>query len=642
MKKLILINLLLLIVAINSNAQEIFDAVKANDLTRANALVEKDASVVHTKDGAGNTPLHQAAITGSVSISELLLSKGADINAINTQLNTPLHLAIQNGKDEVAKYLIEKGTDLTIQNIVKKTPLHLTVRHSRKAIAELLIAKGVAIDARDDMGRTPLGLAARETGNVDIAALLISKGADVNVRDVDNWMPLNFAAWKGFKGMIDLLLDHGAEYDASGGRAPQMLQFAAGCGSARLFRMVSERGKDLFSNEETNNVMMRNAIAGGSTEIVNILMAKNIPIKNDANSFGWSPLHFAASNGHLAMIELLVKNGADLNRRTLSGKSVYNVAEDANQIETLKLIKELGGNSSPQQFPELTGPYLGQAPPGNEPKVFARDIVTGQTEGSNHSSISISPDGREIYWQLYSQIWTTKLENSKWTMPEVLPFSKTIKGIYTDDAPFVSPDNKKMFFISTRPIGTEDTRKENIWYVERTSTGWSEPIPINSEVNATQIHWQVSISNKGTLYFAGNKSDGFGGYDIYYSRFIDGKYAEPVNLSSQFNSKVDEFSPFIAPDETYIIYSRLGMEDRGLYISFKGKDGQWVQPIKMPKSLVGVCPMISPDGKYLFIDTRWVSANFIEELRPMARGLLRGTVRRGIQGGHAKRVPPTS
>jgi hypothetical protein len=316
------------------------------------------------------------------------------------------------------------------------------------------------------------------------------------------------------------------------------------------------------------------------------------------------------------MIELLVKNGADPNKRTLSGKSVYNVAQDADKKEALLLVKKLGGISDPQQFPELMGPYLGQILPENEPLVFARDIVTGQTEGSNHSSISISPDGKEIYWALNQQIWTTGQKNNRWKMPEVLPFSRMIKGIYQDDAPFVSPDNKKMFFISTRPIGTADTRKENIWYVERTSTGWSEPVPINSEVNATQIHWQVSVSNKGTLCFAGKKSDGFGGYDIYCSRFIDGKYAEPINLGSQFNSKVDEFSPFIAPDETYIIYSRLGMEDRGLYISFKEKDGQWGQPIKLPKSLIGVCPMVSPDGKYLFIDTRWVSASFIEELRP--------------------------
>ncbi len=614
--KSILVVIALVFASTITQAQEIFDAVGNHELSKVKALIEKDGSFVHLKDAAGNTPLHQAAITGSVSISELLISKGADINLINTQLNTPLHLAIQNGKDEVSKYLIEKGADLTIQNIVKKTPLHLTVRHNRKAIAELLITKGVAIDARDDMGRTPLGLAARETGNIDIAALLISKGADVNVRDVDNWMPLNFAAWKGFNGIIDLLLDHRADYDSSGGKTPQMLQFAAGCGSALLFKMVSERGKDLFSNEAANNVIMRNAIAGGSTEIVNMLIAKNIPIKNDANSFGWTPLHFAASNGHLAMIELLVKNGADLNKRTLSGKSVYNVAEDANHNEVLQLIKKLGGNPSPQKFPELTGPYLGQTLPGNEPIVFARDIVTGQREGSNHSSVSISPDGKEMYWQLHSQIWTSKLENNKWTMPEVLPFSKTIKGIYMDDAPFVSPDNKKMFFVSKRPIGTADTQKENIWYVERTSTGWSDPIPVNSEVNSIQIHWQVSVSNNGALYFAGNKPDGFGGYDIYYSRLIDGKYAEPINLGLQFNSKFDEFSPFIAPDETYIIYSRLGMEDRGIYISFKGKDGKWGQPIKLPKSLRGVCPMVSPDGKYLFIDTRWISSKIIEELRP--------------------------
>lgn len=616
-KPTIVIVVLLLIVT-NIKGQEIFDAIKNNDFGKVKDLIVKDTSLINLKDPTGNCPLHQAAIVGSVSITELLFSKGASINLINTQLNTSLHLAIINGKDDVAKYLVEKGADLTIQNIVKKTPLHLTVRHNRKDITELLLKKGAVIDAIDDMGRTPLGLAARETGNADIARYLISKGADVNTRDVLGWMPLNFAAWKGFNGMIDLLLDRGADYDSTKVSNSRMLQFAASSGSFRLFKMVLGKGKNLLSNSETNILIMRNAVSGGSTEIVNMLLAKNIPIKNEANSFGWTPLHFAASKGHIQMIELLVKNGADLNSRSLSGKSAYNVAAEADQKETLELIKKLGGSTMPQQFPELRGPYLGQQPPGNETQIFARDIVSGQTEGSNHSTISISPDGKEIYWEYYSQIWTTRLENSKWTIPEVLPFSKDIKGSYMDDAPFVSPDNKKMFFISTRPIEMSDSRKENIWYVEKTSTGWSEPIPVNPEVNSLQIHWQVTISNKGTLYFAGKTAEGFGGYDIYVSSLVDGKYVAPVNLGSQFNSKSEEYSPFIDPNESFIIFSRF--IDNGVavpYISYKSKEGKWLDPVSLEKYIGnGVCCIVSPDGKYLFKDGFWVSAGFIEELRP--------------------------
>ncbi|NIO21388.1 MAG: ankyrin repeat domain-containing protein, partial [Candidatus Aenigmarchaeota archaeon] len=76
MKKLILVSFLLLVAAININAQEIFDAVKANDLAKVKALVEKDTSLINLKDAAGNTPLHIAAIIGFVPIAEYLLSKG--------------------------------------------------------------------------------------------------------------------------------------------------------------------------------------------------------------------------------------------------------------------------------------------------------------------------------------------------------------------------------------------------------------------------------------------------------------------------------------------------------------------------------------------------------------------------------------
>lgn len=604
--------------SINIQAQEIIDAVKNNDPEKIKILLETDVTQINIKDPAGNTPLHIAAVNGSVPLVEMLLSKGADINAVNTQLNTPLHLAIMNGKDEVCKYLIEKGTDLTKQNIVKKTPLHLTVRHNRRAIAEILIAKGAVVDSRDDMQRTPLGLAARESGNVDIAALLINKGADVNVKDAFNEMPLNYAAWKGFNKIIDLLLDNGADYDTTGGRTIQLLRFAAACGSARLFKIVSAKEKNLFKNESLNNGIMRTAISGGSTEIVNILLSKNVPIKHNANIYGWTPLHFAAYNGHSAMIELLVNNGAELSKRTLSGRSPYNLAEQAGKKDALQLLIKLGCKPEPQQFPELKGAYLGQTPPGKEPEIFAPDIVSMQGEG-NHSSLSISPNGKEIYWQSKSQIWTTKLLKDKWTVPEIVSFSKTTNEILGDDVPIISPDGKKIFFTSMRSIGNVSIRKENIWYVDRTSTGWSEPKLVGPEVNAMQLHWQASVANSGTLYFSGNKSDGYGGYDIYYSLLVNGEYIEPINLGSLINSNINEYSPYIAPDESFIIFNRMGREENHLYISFKSKDGQWLKPIKLDESLAGVCPVISPDGKYIFYlgsGIVWASAQFIEELRP--------------------------
>ena len=646
-----------------ANAQEIFNAVRADDLAKVKALVGKDLSLVGLKDANDNTPLHIAAEIGSTSSAEYLIAKGsrldeknkdgnnplhvaalsghvgmvdlflmnkADLRAVNVQQNSPLHLAIINGKDDAARRLIDAGSDLGLKNIVGKTPLHLTVRHNRRAVAEILIAKGSEIDSRDDMKRTPLQLAARETGNVEIAQLLILNGADVNAKDVDGLTSLNLTAWKGFNGIIDLLLDRNAEFTTANNQDLQMLRFAADCGSVRLFQKVAENRPQLFERETRNLNTMRRAIGGGSVAIVKILLAKNIPIPAEADAYGWTPLHVAASKGHAAMVEFVAGKGADLGLRTLSGKSAYNLAEEAGKKELLPIIIKLGGNPDPQKFPSLSGPYLGQAAPEGEPKLFAPDIVSSRRDEANHSSLAISPQEDELYWQEqmaeagpqggWSGIWTTKLRDGRWTKPQLVPFSG--KPRTQDDAPFISPDNKKMFFVSTRPLGSTARNKENIWFAERTPDGWSEPKSVGPEVNGMQLHWQVSVSSAGTLYFCGNRPDGQGGYDVYSSRMVNGEYSTPANLGPVINGRADEFSPFIAPDESYLIFARFAgpPDGPGLFISFRDQNGQWETPVRLDKRYSPVCPIVSPDRKYLFFlgggGVSWVSAKFIEDLRP--------------------------
>ena len=125
MKKVSALSILLLLF-LNLHAQEIFDAVKTNDLGKVRALIGNDPGLVSSKDELGNTPLHTSAIAGSVPIAEYLLSKEADINAVNNQLMTPLHEAIYNKQEAVALLLIEKGADLNRQDMAGNTPLHQT------------------------------------------------------------------------------------------------------------------------------------------------------------------------------------------------------------------------------------------------------------------------------------------------------------------------------------------------------------------------------------------------------------------------------------------------------------------------------------------------------------------------------------
>jgi Tol biopolymer transport system component len=114
------------------------------------------------------------------------------------------------------------------------------------------------------------------------------------------------------------------------------------------------------------------------------------------------------------------------------------------------------------------------------------------------------------------------------------------------------------------------------------------------------------------------------GDDLFYSKYENGKFSDPVKLSEAINSPYAEGKPFIAPDESYLLFIRYDMPasidgGRGLYISFKREDGSWT-PVKNT-NLNGSLPKITPDGKYLFFskggDIYWVDAKIIESFESM-------------------------
>jgi Tol biopolymer transport system component len=184
-----------------------------------------------------------------------------------------------------------------------------------------------------------------------------------------------------------------------------------------------------------------------------------------------------------------------------------------------------------------------------------------------------------------------------------------------------SPDGKRLYFCSDRPNPWDSSLKTHIWYVERSGGGWSEPIIVASPIYSTEDEQgQPTFTRDGTMYFRKGPE---GGFDLYYSRNINGKYSMPIILGNEINTQYHEGKPFIEPDESYLLFIRYGMPasidgGRGLYISFKRKNGSWT-PAKNT-NICGSLPKITPDGKYFFFsrggDIYWVDAKIIEELRP--------------------------
>ena len=155
---------------------------------------------------SGITPLHVAQ---SPEIAQLLITKGADVNAKAKNGITPLYLAQSK---EIADLLLANGAQIDTKEVNHKyfrgkNILHRAAEIGSQQMVKILLLKGANIVSRDDAGRTPLHLASRK----EVAQLLI---ADVNARDNCKRTPLHTAASRGNKEVVQLLIEHSADVNA--------------------------------------------------------------------------------------------------------------------------------------------------------------------------------------------------------------------------------------------------------------------------------------------------------------------------------------------------------------------------------------------------------------------------------------------
>jgi hypothetical protein len=232
------------------------------------------------------------------------------------------------------------------------------------------------------------------------------------------------------------------------------------------------------------------------------------------------------------------------------------------------------------------------------PKVFGefpqvRDFA--MTE--NHDEIYFTV---ESYKKEYSFIAFIKKVNNKWTKPAVVSFS----GMYKDLEPFLSPNGLQLFFATNRVDNqSKEIKKDiDIWYVERSSlkSNWSKPKNVGVEINTKANEYYPSVTSKGDLFFTAAYKDGKGKEDIYVSRFVNGEYTKPVSLDTGVNSEKYEFNAYVAPDESFIMFTSYGRKDDlgggDLYISYKDEGNNWMPAKSLGKKInsnkIDYCPFV--------------------------------------------------
>ncbi len=280
-------------------------------------------------------------------------------------------------------------------------------------------------------------------------------------------------------------------------------------------------------------------------------------------------------------------------------------------------------------WPEPSGPYLGQEPPGMTPEIFAPGLIS--LDGERELNAVYSPDGRIFMFTrsvngVLKMFFTYRRDDDTWQEPRMAPPSKTYP-IHGDADMAFSPDGAWVYFISQRPLAGYSLERYNIWRSRVTRHGLVAPEPLGPHINGPGHELYPLLVADGSMYFSAVRDDSIGARDSYRAQYGDGEFEEPVNLGPGINGPTDEGDIYVSPDETYIIHVAAerpdGLGSADLYISFREADGSWGQGVNMGEEInseeADYCPMVSPDGKYFYYtqgdDVLWVDAGIIDTYR---------------------------
>ena len=259
-------------------------------------------------------------------------------------------------------------------------------------------------------------------------------------------------------------------------------------------------------------------------------------------------------------------------------------------------------------------PYFGQAVPGATPQPFAPGVVN--TPAIELNGV-FTPDGREFFFtRLLDGIDTmfhSVFERGAWTAPKPLHvYANQARAVAVDMS--VSPDNRFLYFLGEHPHEFGGGKGDwDLFVSPRVDGRWSSARALPPPIYTPAIEAYPVVVADGSLYFSSTREGGLGKSDVYRAqRKADGTFDTPVNVGRPINTEHSEGDTFVAPDERYMVVSSRrpgGHGQSDLYVSHRQRDGRWGELVNLGPTInsdqTDFCPMVTPDGKYLFFSRRW-------------------------------------
>ncbi|XP_031515561.1 ankyrin repeat domain-containing protein 27 isoform X3 [Papio anubis] len=315
-----------------------------------------DPSVVtpFSRDDRGHTPLHVAALCGQASLIDLLVSKGAVVNATDYHGATPLHLACQKGYQSVTLLLLHYKASAEVQDNNGNTPLHLACTYGHEDCVKALVyydVESCRLDIGNEKGDTPLHIAAR-WGYQGVIETLLQNGASTEIQNRLKETPLKCALNSKILSIMEahhLSFERRQKASEAPVQSPQRsVDSISQESSTSSFSSMSAGSRQEETKKDYREVeKLLRAVADGDLEM---RLAK-VPTSglgvNVTSQDGSSPLHVAALHGRVDLIPLLLKHGANAGARNADQAVPLHLACQQGHFQVVKCL--LDSNAKPNK-----------------------------------------------------------------------------------------------------------------------------------------------------------------------------------------------------------------------------------------------------------------------------------------------------
>ena len=360
-----------------------------------------------------------------------------------------------------------------------------------------------------------------------------------------------------------------------------------------------------------NNVFSQEifpAVMHGDLDRVKILIEEHPEWANATSWGGWTPLHRASQFGHGDIVGFLILKGSHLEAKTDLGMTPLYAAIMGQKSEVVKQLINKGA-----------------------------DVFAVRNEGETMLHIAAAMGQKDIVELLISKGLEVDVTRRYGITPlhlaSVFGHKTTVEALISNGADIdrkndngstalhlASAAGETQTVALLKEKGASDVPEE---YVKITGDYLGQKKPGSTP----ELFGPGILLNTHRFDIEG----GFGSVDIYRSRLTRDGYEKPENLGDSINTEFMDTLPYIAPDESYLLFSSMrpdGYGDFDLYVSYKKEDGTWTKAKNMCDTINTPAressSIVSPDGKYLFFMSRrngigeffWVDAKIIEELKP--------------------------